>query len=170
MTKFNRRYILRAGLTFAAFPFPTILNLSCKPSKKSATPETECSPNKKEKGTYNGDEMQIHYLEIVTKDVETVCNLYSRMHGVTFSDPVQGLGGARTANLANGATLGIRAPMHDAEKPVVRPYILVENIEETVAAAADAGAIIAVSPMEIPGRGKCAIVIQGGVEAGLWQP
>ena len=156
MAKINRRNILRAGLTFAAFPCTTILNLSCK-------------ANKNDKDTYNGDVMRIHYLEIVTMDVETVCNLYSRMHGVTFSDPDQSLGGARTANLENGATLGIRAPMHDAEKPVVRPYILVEDIEETVAAAADAGAIIAVPPMEIPGRGTCAIVIQGGVEAGLWQ-
>ncbi|MBN1274584.1 MAG: hydroxylase [Candidatus Aminicenantes bacterium] len=113
--------------------------------------------------------MQIHYLEIVTTDVETVCNLYSRMHGVTFGDADQNLGGARMAHLANGATLGIRAPMHDGEKPVIRPYILVEDIQETVMAAADFGAKIAVPPMEIPGRGKCAIVIQGEIETGLWQ-
>ncbi len=46
--------------------------------------------------------MRIHYLEIVTTDVETVCTLYSKMHGVTFGDADQNLGGARTARLANG--------------------------------------------------------------------
>ena len=59
--------------------------------------------------------------------------------------------------------------MHDAEKPVVRPYILVEDIEATVAAAADSGAEIAVPPMKLAGHGTCAIVIQGGIESGLWQ-
>ena len=113
--------------------------------------------------------MQIQYLEIVTSDVEKVCALYSQVHGVTFGDADQNLGGARTAHLASGGALGIRAPMHDAEKPVVRPYILVEDIEATVAAAADSGAEIAVPPMEIAGHGTCAIVIQGGIESGFWQ-
>ena len=113
--------------------------------------------------------MQIQYLEIVTTDVETVCTLYSKMHGVTFGDADQNLGGARTTNLANGGMLGIRAPMHDAEKPVVRPYVLVEDIKATVTAAADSGAEIAVPPMEIAGHGTCAIVIQDGIESGLWQ-
>ena len=113
--------------------------------------------------------MHIHYLEIVTTDVEGICTLYSKMHGVTFVDADPALGGARTAGLANGGMLGIRAPMHDGEKPVVRPYMLVEDIEAAVMAAADAGAAIAVPPMEIEGRGLCAIIIQHGIESGLWQ-
>ena len=111
----------------------------------------------------------IHYLEIVTKDVAAACALYTRMHGATFSDPDQNLGGARTAPLASGGTLGIRAPMHAAERPVVRPYFLAGDIAAAVAAAAESGAVIAVPPMEIPGRGTCAILIQDGVESGLWQ-
>ena len=173
MANTNRRHILRAGLAFVGFPFTTILNLRCKSNQESATPATEHLPedpqNMNDNDTYQGDAMQVHYLEIVTNDVETVCTLYSNMHGVTFGDSDENLGGARTARLASGATLGVRAPMHDAEKPVVRPYILVKDIEATVEAAADSGAEIAVSPMEIPGRGKCAIVIQGGIESGLWQ-
>ena len=113
--------------------------------------------------------MKIQYLEIVTTDVETVCNLYSKMHGVTFGDSDQNLGGARTANLASGGMLGVRAPMHDAEKPVVRPYVLVENIEATVATAAGSGAEIAVPPMKLADHGTCAIVVQNGLESGLWQ-
>ncbi len=47
--------------------------------------------------------------------------------------------------------IGVRAPMHDAEKPVVRPYMLVENIEAIVAIAKQAGAVVAVPPMKLPG-------------------
>ena len=71
--------------------------------------------------------------------------------------------------LANGGTLGIRAPLRDTETPVVRPYFLVHDIVEAVAAAAQSGAEIAMQPTEIPGRGKFAILIQGGIESGLWQ-
>jgi len=113
--------------------------------------------------------MQIHYLEIVTKDVDAVCATYAELHGVTFSSGDAGLGNARTAALPEGGMLGVRAPMHDAEEPVVRPYLLVDDIEAAAAAAVKAGAEIAHPPMEIPGHGKFAIYIQGAIHHGLWQ-
>jgi predicted enzyme related to lactoylglutathione lyase len=113
--------------------------------------------------------MQIQYLEIVTPEVDAVCETYAKLHGVTFGDADPNLGGARTAVLANGGTLGVRAPMHDLEKPVVRPYLLVEDIEASVNAAAASGAEVALPPMVIAGHGTCAIVIQGGIDSGLWQ-
>jgi len=79
------------------------------------------------------------------------------------------LGGARTATLDNGGMIGIRGPLRDDEIPVVRPYVLVENIQATVDAAAKAGAEVALPPMELPGHGTCAIVIQDGIESGFWQ-
>lgn len=113
--------------------------------------------------------MRIHYLEIVTTDVDAACALYSQMHGVTFGDADQNLGGARTTNLAGGGMVGVRAPLRTTEKPVVRPYVLVEDIKAGVAAAAESGAEIAMAPTEIAGYGQFAIVIQGGIESGLWQ-
>jgi len=71
--------------------------------------------------------------------------------------------------LADGGMLGVRSPLNDGERLVVRPYILVEDIEAAVAAAAKAGAEITLPPMGIPGHGTCAIVFQGGIESGLWQ-
>ena len=59
--------------------------------------------------------------------------------------------------------------MRDIETPVVRPYFLVPDVEQAVAAAAQSGAAIAMQPTEIPGRGKFAILVQGGIESGLWQ-
>ena len=113
--------------------------------------------------------MQIDYLEIVTPDVDAVCATYARLHGVTFGEPEAGLGNARTAALANGGVIGVRAPMHEAEEPVVRPYLLVDDIEAAVAAAVEAGGEIAHPPLELPGHGTFAIFIQGGIHHGLWQ-
>jgi len=113
--------------------------------------------------------MQIQYLEIVTPDVDAVCEMYAQQHDVKFSESNQSLGGARTAKLANGGMLGVRAPLRDTENPVVRPYILVTNIQTAVDAASTAGAEIAMPPTEIPGHGTFAIVIQGGIDSGLWQ-
>ena len=113
--------------------------------------------------------MQIQYLEIVTSDVDAVCETYAQSHDIEFGESDQNLGGARTAKLANGGILGVRAPLRDTESPVVRPYMLVEDIQATVDAAAKAGAEVAVPPLEIPGHGTFAIVLQGGIDFGYWQ-
>ena len=113
--------------------------------------------------------MQVQYLEIVTQDVDATCATYTKLHGVTFSERDPGLGNARTAALANGGMIGVRAPMHESEEPVVRPYLLVEDVDAAAAAAVNAGGEIAHPPMEIPGHGKFAIFIQGGIHHGLWQ-
>ena len=119
----------------------------------------------------NGDRasMQIHYLEIVTKDVDEVCAAYGAANGVQFGKPDPGLGQARTAALPGGGLVGVRAPLRETEEPVVRPYWLVDDIEAAVAAVERAGGKIAHPPLEIPGHGSFAIYIQGGIEHGLWQ-
>jgi predicted enzyme related to lactoylglutathione lyase len=113
--------------------------------------------------------MQVHYLEIVTKDVEAVCAAYAATNGAQFGKPVAALGNARTAQMAGDGLVGVRAPMHESEEPVVRPYWLVDNIEVALAATVEAGGEIAHPPLEIPGRGTFAIYILGGVHHGLWQ-
>lgn len=113
--------------------------------------------------------MQIRYLEIVTPDVDGVCALYAASLGVGFGEPVPELGMARTADLPGGGQLGVRAPMRDTEEPVVRPYALVDDVEAATAAAAEAGAEVAMPPMELPGQGRFSIVIQGGIHQGFWQ-
>jgi len=113
--------------------------------------------------------MPIHYLEIVATDVDAVCSVYSAMSNLQFGDPEAELGNARTATMKEGYLVGVRAPMHEAEEPVVRPYWLVDDIEAAVAAAVKAGGEIAHPPLEIPGRGTFAIYILGGLHHGLWQ-
>jgi len=113
--------------------------------------------------------MQTYYLEIVTPEVDATCMAYAQLHGVSFSEPVAEFGNARTVELSTGGMIGVRAPMHEAEDPVVRPYMLVDDIEAAIASAKAAGGEIAHPPMEIPDRGKFAIYIQGGIHHGLWQ-
>jgi predicted enzyme related to lactoylglutathione lyase len=113
--------------------------------------------------------MQVHYLEIVTPEVDATCATYSQLYGVKFSEGDPGLGNARTAVLSNGGRIGVRSPMRESEEPVVRPYLLVEDIDVAAETAANAGGEIAHPPMEIPGHGKFAIYIQGGNHHGLWQ-
>ncbi|MCP4886707.1 MAG: hydroxylase [Planctomycetaceae bacterium] len=113
--------------------------------------------------------MKIQYLEIMTPEVDGLCRQYSSIFGVAFSEPNASFGGARTANLDSGGLIGIRRPLRDAETPVVRSYVLVDDINAAVEAAAEAGAEIAMTPTEIPEHGMFAIVLLGGIECGFWQ-
>ena len=115
------------------------------------------------------EDVKVYYLEIVTPNVEQLCASYSKTLKVSFSDAVVELGGARVVTLNSGVMLGIRAPMHEAEAPTTRPYYLVADIEKAVNEAKNTGAEIAVPPMEIPDRGKCAIIMFGAIQSGLWQ-
>ncbi len=127
------------------------------------SPALEAQASKKEKA------MLVQYLEIVTADVDATCSALEELHGVGFGEPEAGLGNARTATLKGGGRVGVRAPMREDEEPVVRPYVLVEDIEAAVKAAEAAGGEIAMSATEIPDRGKFAIYFQGGIEYGLWE-
>ena len=113
--------------------------------------------------------MQIHYLEIVTRDVDAVCAAYAAANGVEFGQPDAELGNARTAALPGGGLVGVRAPLRETEEPVVRPYWLVDDIEGALGAAVEAGGVTAHPPWEIPGRGTFAIYLQGGIDHGFWQ-
>ena len=113
--------------------------------------------------------MHVQYLEIVTTDVDATCSVLAKTHGVTFGAPEAAFGNARIATLTSGGRIGVRAPLADHEQPVVRPYLLVDDIEAAVGAAEAAGAEIAMPATEIPGGGRFAIYILGGIQHGLWQ-
>ena len=112
--------------------------------------------------------MQIQYLEIVTPKVDETCMTLGAQHGIAFSTPVAELGNARTAMISGGGRVGVRKMLRNDEEPVVRPYMLVEDIEGALAAAEAQGAQIAMQATEIPGQGKFAIYTLGGIQLGLW--
>lgn len=127
------------------------------------TPETKAAPA-------DSDAVRIHYLEIVTPDVDATCRALAAVHGVEFGAPQPELGNARTAALSGGGLLGVRGPLRPDEAPIVRPYVRVDDLEAAVAAAEDGGGETALPPTAIEGRGRIAIVFHGGIEHGLWEP
>lgn len=113
--------------------------------------------------------MAVHYLEIVSNDVDTLAALYRRMHGLSFGPPDADLGQARVATLTDGSLVGIRKPLAAHEQPIMRIYLAVEDIQQAVKKAEDSGATIAYPPTLQGQRGTFAIVIHGDVQHGLWQ-
>jgi len=128
-------------------------------SPTTATPEAERL----------GTALEIQYLEIVTPDVDATCSALEAIHGVRFSEPIAAFGEARTAPLEGGGRIGVRAPLRADEAPVVRPYLLVDDIEAAVETSREKGGQIAHPPLEIPGLGHFAIYLQGGIDHGLLQ-
>jgi predicted enzyme related to lactoylglutathione lyase len=113
--------------------------------------------------------VQIPYLEIVTSDPDATCIALEKLHGARFGEPDPGLGNARTAALSGGGLIGVRGPLREDEGSVVRPYLLVHDIEVAVETARAAGGEFAMTPTDGPGRVKFAIYFQGGIQHGLWQ-
>jgi len=113
--------------------------------------------------------MAVHYLEIVSTDVDTLVGLYERMHGLSFGSPDPDLGQARVATRADGTLVGIRRPLGAHEHPIMRTYVAVEDIQQAVKQADEHSATIAYPPTRQGQWGTFAIVVQGGVEHGLWQ-
>ncbi|MDA7950916.1 MAG: hypothetical protein MPJ24_05445 [Pirellulaceae bacterium] len=177
MSKTNQKYkyTLRLGSALLAFALLAVLHIGCTPNEDKKTGNNSTKPIlnseslENKKAPSDGVKMTIHYLEVVTPDVNAFCDQYSAIHGITFSEPDANLGGARTAKLNGGGRIGVRKPLRETETPVVRPYALVDDIQEAVATATDTGAEIAIPSMEIPGHGTIAVIIQGGIEYGLWQ-
>jgi predicted enzyme related to lactoylglutathione lyase len=114
--------------------------------------------------------MAVHYLEIVSDDVDALTALYERVHGLTFGPPDPDLGEARVAARAGGTLVGIRRPLASHEQPIVRAYLAVDDIEDAVKKAEQQGALVAYPPTRQGRRGTFAIVLHGGVQHGLWQP
>lgn len=154
---------LRSMLVLLA---PALVTTACTYAEAQARQD---SPIHEEASPQEEEAMVVQYLEIVTPEVEATCDSLEEMHGVRFSEPVLELGNARTADLEGGGRIGVRAPLREDEEPVVRPYVLVADIEAAVKAAEAAGGQFAMLPTEIPGHGTFAIYFLGGIQHGLWQ-
>ncbi|GAB5458493.1 MAG: hypothetical protein Hens3KO_15230 [Henriciella sp.] len=113
--------------------------------------------------------MKVHYLEIVTSDVDGHCAALATASGAVFSAPVEALGNARIAPLDGQGRIGVRAPMSAEEQPTIRPYVLTNDIQAALEVVVSIGGEIAHPPLEIPGEGTFAIYFLDGNQHGLWQ-
>src|ERR671917_880511 len=97
--------------------------------------------------------MAVHYLEIVSNDVDALTRLYQRIHGLSFGPPDPDLGQARVATGADGTLVGIRKPLAAHEQPIVRTYLAVDDIQQAVKKAEEHGAKDAYPPTRQGRRG-----------------
>src|SRR5688500_11023444 len=112
--------------------------------------------------------MTVHYLEIVTPDLDALVRLHERLHGLSFGPADPDLGEARVATRPDGTLVGIRKPLAAHEQPIVRPYVAVEDSARAIKQAEENGVAIAYGPAPQGTRGTFAIVIQAGIQHGLW--
>jgi predicted enzyme related to lactoylglutathione lyase len=157
-------------LRFGAVCLAPVLIAGAAVSHRAGTEGEQTQPETKGLVEHQPEEtaLNVQYLEIVTPAVEETCDALGEAHGVTFGPPVAELGNARTADLRGGGRIGVRAPM-GPEAPVVRPYVLVDDIHAAVKVAEEAGAEILMPPTETPGLCTFAIYYLGTIEHGLWQ-
>ncbi len=113
--------------------------------------------------------MNIHYLEIVTDEVDSLVSMYEQLYSVSFGEKVPEMGQARVAKLSNGNLIGIRAPLAEHESAIVRTYASTDDIEAMVKKAEACGGVVAYPPTRQGEWGRFAIVIHGGVQHGFWQ-
>jgi len=113
--------------------------------------------------------LTIHYVEIVSDDVDSLTSLYQRTYDLSFGPPEADMGQARVATRPDGTVVGIRAPLAAHEEPIIRTYFEVDDIQKAVQEAEDSGAMVAYPPTEQGAWGTFSIVIHGDLQHGLWQ-
>lgn len=111
----------------------------------------------------------VHYLEVVTHEVDSTCALYASLWDISFGEPVADLGQARTAKRPDGTLIGVRKPMAEHEAPIVRTYVEVKDIQAAAKSAEKQGAMIAYAPTKQGESGTFCIVIHDGLQHGFWQ-
>lgn len=157
-------------LRFAVLCVALVLVAGAAQSRQAASGKGEkrAASTKRGENRTKENTLNVHYLEIVTASVDETCEALSKAHGVTFGEPIPELANARTAKLKSGGRIGVRGIL-GAEQPVVRPYVLVDDIQAALKAAQAAGAQVMMGATEIPGQGTFAIYNLGKIEHGLWQ-
>ena len=113
--------------------------------------------------------MTVQFLQYVTPNVDTQVKAIEEATGLTFTGPVPEFGNAMVTDMPDGGKISVRAPMHATETPVIRPYLLTDDIARAVKDVTDAGAEMMHPPLEIPGQGTFAIYRLDGLEQGLWE-
>lgn len=111
----------------------------------------------------------VHYLEIVTNELDATCSFYEALWGLSFSDEIAELGKARTVKRPDGTLVGVRKPLADHDAPIVRAYLAVEDIAAAAKHAEGQGAVVAYPPTKQGEFGTFCIVILDGVQQGFWQ-
>lgn len=99
--------------------------------------------------------------ELTTTDVEGACAFYGKLFGWTYEEwPNEEVTYriAKSGDRAAGGIMSIPAGQPEGVPPNWMPYVTVENVDDSVRKAGEAGGRVLVEPMDIPSIGRFAVI------------
>ncbi len=99
--------------------------------------------------------------ELMTTDAAAASAFYGQLFGWTVKEMGPEMGGYRVANVGEAGVGGIMATPPEAQgmPPRWGVYVTVNNVDETLAQARALGAQVCMEPMDVPGVGRMATLI-----------
>jgi len=112
------------------------------------------------------------WIDLATSDLDRACAFYGNVFGWTFESSGEEYGGYVNAFRDGRPVAGLMAndPQWGAPDGWTT-YLHTADVDATIAAAVDAGATTCVGAMDIPAKGRMAMLTDpAGAAFGLWQP
>jgi predicted enzyme related to lactoylglutathione lyase len=112
------------------------------------------------------------WVDLMTSDPESARTFYAGLFGWTADEPDEQFGGYFMFNRNGEPTAGCMSNANDPERPNVwSVYLATDDIEKTLAAAAEEGGTVVVPAMPVGDVGTMGFVTDpSGAVVGLWQP
>ena len=112
----------------------------------------------------------ISWNELVTQDPEGSTKFYTELLGWTTETMPMPTGDYTFFNAGDRPAAGMVKPPKEDAPPAWVSYITVEDVDATVAKAQELGAHLCIPPMDVPGKGRFAgIVDPQGAMIAFWQ-
>lgn len=112
------------------------------------------------------------WIDLATSDMDCAQQFYGAVFGWTFADPGPGYGGYVTASKDGHVVAGLmpKHPDYDGADGWIT-YLQTADIDATLAAATTAGGTACADVMDIPAKGRMALLTDPADGfVGLWQP
>ncbi len=113
------------------------------------------------------------WIDLMTSDAKRSREFYTALFGWEYEvGDAEKYGGYTTAFKAGKSVAGLMQSHEDGGgyPDMWTTYLRVDNIDETIAAAKDAGAITYLDPMDVPEQGRMAMLGDpSGASIGLWE-
>ena len=113
------------------------------------------------------------WIDLGTPDQDAAGEFYGRLFGWELKEDenAEQTGGYRTAELHGKTVGGVMKLMEEGQPPAWSSYISVEDADETVAKAREAGGSVLFEPMDVLDYGRMAFLADPtGAVVGIWQP
>lgn len=119
------------------------------------------------------------WLDLMTRDVEGAKAFYGELFGWRFADQGEDFGHYHLISCGDGLVGGLMTSYMSPDGPTTEPsgptlwtvYLETGDMDAALAAVPGAGGQVVFGPMDIPGQGRQAMIVDAaGAHVGLWQP